>query len=264
MAIETVGLSQISPREARLQFRDGLSVPTSGWSPGYTQANLITVPAEHAYDVLLFAQRNPKSCPVLDVTDAGSTATVLGEDIDLRTDFPGYQVYRDGRVVDAPADLFDHWRDDLVSFLIGCSFTFEDALEKAGVPVRHRQAGTNVPMYRSNIAAAPAGRMSGPTVVSMRSVPAPLVARAVEVTARFPTMHGTPLHVGEPWVIGIDDVMEPDYGDAPIVEAGDVPVFWACGVTPQAAAAAARLPFAVAHAPGQMLITDVPDDQWAR
>lgn len=257
-------VADLTPSEARRQFREGLSVPTSGWSPGYTQANLITVPREHAYDVLLFAQRNPKSCPVLDVTDPGSFATTLGRDIDLRTDFPGYQVYREGELVEAPTDLLDHWRDDLVSFLIGCSFTFEDALERGGVPVRHRQAGTNVPMYRSSIPAAPAGRMSGPTVVSMRSIPATLVALAVEITARFPTMHGTPLHIGDPEAIGIVDVDRPEYGDPPIVEDGDVPVFWACGVTPQAAAATARLPFAIAHTPGQMLISDIPDDRWAR
>lgn len=254
--------AEIGPREARQAFRGGLSVATSGWAPGFTQANLITVPVEYAYDVLLFAQRNPKPCPVLDVTDAGSATTALGDDIDLRTDFPGYRVYRDGEVVDEPTDVVDHWRDDLVSFLIGCSFTFEDALERGGVPVRHRVAGTNVPMFRTSIEARSAGRMAGPTVVSMRSIPAAQVARAVEITARFPNMHGTPLHIGDPAAIGIADVTRPDYGDAPIVEPGDVPVFWACGVTPQAAVVAARLPFAIAHAPGQMLITDATDDQW--
>lgn len=254
--------SQVGPREARIQFRGGLSTATSGWAPGYTQANLITVPAEHAYDVLLFTQRNPKSCPLLDVTDAGSAATLLGDDIDLRTDFPGYRVYRAGVVVEEPTDVLDHWRGDLVSFLIGCSFTFEDALARGGVPVRHRQAGTNVPMYQSSIPARSAGRMAGPTVVSMRAMPASQVVRAVEITSRFPTMHGTPLHVGDPSQIGITDINRPDYGDAPILESGDVPVFWACGVTPQAAVSAARLPFAIAHAPGQMLITDATDDQW--
>lgn len=254
--------ADMGPRAARQAFRDGLSVPTSGWSPGYTQANLITVPLAYAYDVLLFTQRNPKPCPVLDVTDVGAVTTVLGEEIDLRTDFPGYRVYRDGAVVDEPTDVVDHWRDDLVSFLIGCSFTFEDALERGGVPVRHRQAGTNVPMYRTSIKARSAGRMSGPTVVSMRSIPASQIVRAVEITSRFPTMHGSPVHVGDPGEIGIVDVDRPDYGDAPIVAPGDVPVFWACGVTPQAAVAAARLPFAIAHAPGQMLITDISDDQW--
>ncbi|MFT4010104.1 MAG: putative hydro-lyase [Nocardioidaceae bacterium] len=254
---------QAGPREARLAFRNGLSTATSGWAPGFTQANLISVPLEYAYDVLLFAQRNPKPCPLLDVTDPGAAATALGEDIDLRTDFPGYRVYRYGELAEEPTDVLDHWRDDLVSFLIGCSFTFEDALEKGGVPVRHRQARTNVPMYCSNIPTRSAGRVGGPTVVSMRPVPASRIVQAVEITARFPTMHGTPLHVGDPAQIGIADLYAPDYGDPPILEPGDVPIFWACGVTPQAAVAAARLPFAIAHAPGQMLITDTTDEQWA-
>lgn len=247
-----------SPAEVRARFRAGLRTTTSGMAPGFVQANLIAVPSEHAYDVLLYATRNPKACPLLDVTEPGSAQTVLG-DVDLRTDLPGYRIYENGALAGEVGDASDVWRDDLVCFLIGCSFTFETALVRAGVPVRHIDSGRNVPMYRTDIATRAAGRMSGPMVVSMRAIPAGLVGRAVEVTAQFPTMHGTPVHIGDPTAIGIEALDVPDYGDAPIVEDGDVPVFWACGVTPQAAVEQAAFPFALAHVPGQMLVTDLPE-----
>jgi uncharacterized protein YcsI (UPF0317 family) len=247
----------VTPAQARAAFRDGLVATTSGWAPGHVQANLVSVSTVDAYDFLLFAQRNPKPCPVLDVTDPGSASTVLAPGADLRTDLPRYRVWRDGELAEEPTDVSDLWRDDLVTFLIGCSFTFEAALLAAGVPVRHLEQGRNVPMYLTGLQCRPAGRFGGPMVVSMRPVPAGLVATAVEVSARVPAGHGAPVHVGEPSRLGIADLAAPDYGDAVDLAPGDVPVFWACGVTPQAALVAAKLPFAITHAPGHMFITDV-------
>ena len=249
----------LTPAAARSRFRDGERAPTSGWSDGFAQANLVTVPQEYAYDLLLFCQRNPKPCPLLDVTDAGSWTTALAPDADIRTDLPGYRVWEDGAVVDEPSDVVGRWRDDLVTFLIGCSFTFETALLQAGVPVRHLEQGCNVPMYRTDRACRPAGRLSGPLVVSMRPVPAGLVPLAVQVTAQVPAVHGAPVHVGEPATLGIADLGRPDYGDRVGVRAGELPVFWACGVTPQAVIEQAALPFAITHAPGHMFVTDLPD-----
>ena len=250
-----------TPAEARARFRSGLRVPTAGWCDGWTQANLVAVPRDLAYDVLLFAQRNPRSCPVLDVGDVGATSSRLHAG-DLRTDLPAYRVHVDGEVVAEVEDATAHWREDLVAFLIGCSFTFEDALRRGGVPVRHLEQGRNVPMYRTDRACLPAGRLHGPLVVSMRPVPAAQVADAVRITARYPAVHGAPVHVGDPAALGIADLQAPDYGDAVDLQPGDVPVFWACGVTPQAAIAASGAAYAVTHAPGHMAITDARDSDY--
>ncbi|WP_211330286.1 putative hydro-lyase [Prauserella muralis] len=251
----------MSPSEAREKFRSGLRVPTAGHCPGWTQANLLSLPREFAYDFLLFAQRNPQACPVLDVTEPGETSASIFAG-DLRTDLPAYRIYRDGALVDERTDVTALWRDDLVSFLIGCSFTFEAALREAGVPVRHLDAGSNVPMFRTNRECRPAGRMSGPLVVSMRPVPAELVATAVRVTSRYPAVHGAPVHVGSPGLLGIDDLANPDFGEPVEVRPGEVPVFWACGVTPQAAVMRSKPPFAIGHAPGHMAITDARDAEY--
>ncbi|NEA48555.1 putative hydro-lyase [Streptomyces sp. SID10815] len=251
-----------SPRAARRRFRDGLTGPTAGVAAGHTQANLISVPADWAYDMLLFCQRNPKPCPVLDVTDAGATTTVLAEGADLRTDLPRYRVWRYGELVAEPTDVRDHWREDLVTFLIGCSFTFEWALAAAGVPIRHVEQGRNVPMYVTNRQCRPAGRLRGPLVVSMRPVPPGRLSAAIRESALLPAVHGAPVHCGVPAGLGIEDLGRPDFGDPVDAEPGDVPVFWACGVTPQAAVTASRPPFALTHAPGQMLLTDARDEQY--
>ncbi|MEU3275184.1 putative hydro-lyase [Saccharomonospora sp. NPDC006951] len=251
----------LEPREVREKFRAGLRVPTSGYCPGWAQANLLSVPKEYAYDFLLFAQRNPKSCPILDVTEPGETSAGIFAG-DLRTDLPAYRVYRDGELVDERTEVTSLWREDLVTFLIGCSFTFEAALLEAGVPVRHIEAGTNVPMYRTNRECRQAGSMSGPLVVSMRPVPADLVATAVRITSRYPAVHGAPVHIGAPGLLGIDDLAEPDFGDAVEVKQGEIPVFWACGVTPQAAVMRSKPSFAIAHAPGHMAITDARDSTY--
>ncbi len=248
-----------SPADARARFRAGLRVPTASLAPGFAQANLIALPQEAAIEFALFARRNPRPCPLLDVTEPGCPATRLAAGADLRTDLPAYRVWEHGRCVAEPGDVSRYWRDDLVAFLIGCSFTFERALLAAGVPVRHVEQGANVPMYVTSRQCRPAGRFAGPLVVSMRPVPAGLVATAAAVTARYPAAHGAPVHVGDPAVLGIADLSRPDFGDQVTLRAGDVPVFWACGVTPQAALARAGLPFAITHAPGHMLITDMAD-----
>jgi uncharacterized protein YcsI (UPF0317 family) len=248
----------LTPGEARALFRDGLRTPTAGWCTGRTQANLIAVPRDYAYEVLLFSQRNPKACPVLDVTEPGATATPIF-DGDLRTDLPAYRVYVDGEAAGEVGDVRAEWRDDFVAFLIGCSFTFEDALLAAGVPIRHIEQQRNVPMYRTTVACRGAGPLGGPLVVSMRPVTPELVATAVRVTARYPAVHGAPVHVGDPAALGIADLDRPDFGDAVDIRDGEVPVFWACGVTPQAAVMASRPPLAVCHAPGHMAITDARD-----
>ncbi|MGW0121681.1 putative hydro-lyase [Streptomyces sp. NPDC003327] len=250
------------PREARARARAGTAGPTAGWAPGHTQANLIAVPAAWAYDVLLFCTRNPRPCPVLDVTDPGAWTTALAPGADLRTDVPGYRVWEHGRLVAEPADVAAYWRSDLVSFLIGCSFTFERALAEAGVPLRHIAQGRNVSMYVTDRACRPAGRLHGPMVVSMRPVPERLVPVARRISALLPAVHGAPVHAGDPAALGIRDLGRPDFGDAVEAEPGDVPVFWACGVTPQAAVMASRPPFAITHAPGRMLVTDVRDEHY--
>lgn len=254
--------STLLPAEARALFRAGLVTPTSGWSAGYAQANLIIVPKAQAFDVLLFAQRNPKPCPILGVLDAGQTSSALLSGGDIRTDVPRYVVYENGVQVDQPTQLDEHWRDDLVTFIVGCSFTFEAALQEGGIRVAHIDQGVNVPMYRTSVRCEPAGSMAGPLVVSMRPVPASQVADAVRITSRYPAVHGAPVHVGNPAELGIADLSRPDFGDAVTVPPGHIPVFWACGVTPQAAVMESRPALAIGHAPGHMLITDARDSSY--
>jgi uncharacterized protein YcsI (UPF0317 family) len=232
--------------------------PTVGLAAAFAQANLVAVPREHAFDFLLYCQRNPRPCPVLEVLEAGQVEPACARGADIRTDLPRYRLWREGRLDGEPADLKDIWRDDLVSVLLGCSLSFEGPLVAAGLDVRHMTEGKNVPMYRTNRPTRRAGPFRGPLVVTMRPFRPGDVVRAVEITARVPQVHGAPIHVGEPALLGIRDLGRPDYGDAVTVHPGEVPVFWACGVTPQAALLEARLPFAVTHAPGHMLVTDIP------
>jgi uncharacterized protein YcsI (UPF0317 family) len=253
------------PREVRQQIREGKwRQPTAGLAPGFVQTNLVMLPRELAFDFLLFAQRNPKPCPVIEVTDVGSPEPKFAApDADLRTDVPKYCIYRNGRIADEVTDLRSVWRDDLVSFLLGCSFTFEAALLQSGVPVRHIEEGRNVPMFITSIQCAPAGVFRGPLVVTMRPIPAALVARAVQITGRYPGVHGAPVHIGNPADIGIQDLEKPDFGDAVTIRQGEVPVFWACGVTPQAVAMQAKPPLMLTHAPGHMFITDLRNEELA-
>ena len=254
--------ADLTPAQARMLFRDGLATPTAGWCRGFTQANLIIVPREQAFDVLLFAERNPKPCPILGVLEPGITAGPLLVGGDIRTDLGRYTVYQNGTLVDEPTDLSAWWRDDLVTFIVGCSFTFEAALHDAGMPMAHIEQGRNVPMYRTNRRCASAGIMEGPLVVSMRPIAANRVADAARITARYPAVHGAPVHIGDPAELGIRDLASPDFGDPVAVADGFVPMFWACGVTPQAAVMESRPPLAIGHAPGHMLITDARDSDY--
>lgn len=237
---------------------------TSGLADALVQGNVVILPRALADDFLLYCQRNPKPCPLLAVGTPGDPMLpTLGEGIDIRSDLPRYRVWRDGTLVDEPTDIQALWRDDLVTFVIGCSFSFEQALMAAGMRLRHVEQGRNVAMYRTSIATAPAGPFAGPMVVSMRPLKAADAARAARITARFPDVHGEPVHIGDPALIGIADLGRPDYGDAVDVLPDEVPVFWACGVTPQAAIAQARPAFCITHAPGAMLITDLLNQQLA-
>jgi uncharacterized protein YcsI (UPF0317 family) len=246
-------------REVRQAARAGkLAGPTCGLAPGYLQANLVIVPRDLAFDFLLFCQRNPKPCPLLEVTDPGSPEPrELAPGADLRTDLPRYRVYEHGKLVDEPTDVRRWWRDDLVAFLIGCSFSFEEAMQRAGLPVRHVEQGRNVPMYRTNIACKPAGVLRGPIVVSMRPLAPVQAIRAVEVTSRYTHAHGAPIHIGDPAALGIADVARPDFGEPVTIRPGEVPVFWACGVTPQAVLIEVKPALAITHSPGCMFVSDV-------
>jgi uncharacterized protein YcsI (UPF0317 family) len=243
----------------RLRIRGGQHAgPTAGLAPGCVQANMMVLPQSLAAEFLLFCQRNPKPCPLLAVTEPGRfDAPTLGRDIDLRTDVPRYRVWKHGELVSEPTDLLDVWRDDLVSFLIGCSFSFEEALLADGIDVRHISQGVNVPMYRSTIPTQATTTLSGPMVVSMRPMKAADAIRAVQITSRFPSVHGAPVHLGDPALIGIHDIGKPDYGDAVRIHDDEIPVFWACGVTPQAVILTVKPEFSITHAPGHMLITDL-------
>jgi uncharacterized protein YcsI (UPF0317 family) len=231
---------------------------TAGQCPGYAQGNLVVLPRALAADFERFCRANARACPLIGMTPAPGDPRVpaLGADIDLRLDLPAYCLFRDGQLTAEVADLAAHWRDDLVGFVLGCSFSFEEALVAAGIPLRHLDEGKNVAMYRTSIPNAPVGPFAGNMVVSMRPIARELVARATAVTARFPAVHGAPVHVGDPGAIGVADLGRPDFGDAVAVAAGEVPVFWACGVTPQEAIRAARPPLSITHKPGHMLVTD--------
>jgi uncharacterized protein YcsI (UPF0317 family) len=246
--------------DARARIRAGEHTgPTSGLAPGFAQANLVILPADYALDFVRFCVRNPKPCPLLEVTDTGSPRpATLAPEADLRTDLPRYRVFRDGELVDEPTDVTQYWRDDLAGFLLGCSVTFEWALAAAGLPVAHQVQGVNVPMYVTNRRCVPAGSFEGPLVVSMRPFEPRDIPRAIDVSARFPAMHDSPVHVGDPAALGIADLGAPDFGDPVRIEDNEVPVFWACGVTPQTVALEARPSLAIFHAPGHMFITDRP------
>lgn len=237
---------------------------TSGLAPGCVQGNVVILPEAQAADFLRFCQSNPKPCPLLAVSAPGDwKLPALGADIDMRADVPRYRVFRNGELAGEPTDILSLWRDDLVCFILGCSFSFEWALLEDGLPLRHVSLGRNVPMYRTSIATVAAGPFHGPLVVSMRSFKPANAIRAVQITSRFPGVHGAPVHIGLPDQIGIGDLSKPDWGDAVEVPADELPVFWACGVTPQAVVAEARPEFCITHAPGSMLITDLKNSQLA-
>ena len=240
-------LANMSPKEVRGLIREQkITSPTAGMCAGYAQGNLVVLPRDLAYDFLLFTQRNPKSCPILEVSDTGSRYFhTIADGADIAKDIPRYRIYRNGILDGEYTDVSEFWQDDFVSFLIGCSFSFESALLEANVPVRHIEEGCNVPMYKTNIPCTPAGVFHG-------NIP-----RAVLITGEMPRVHGAPVHIGAPEVIGIQDINKPDFGDMVTIRPGEVPVFWPCGVTPQNVVMESKPPIAITHAPGHMMITDV-------
>ncbi|WP_100486693.1 putative hydro-lyase [Sporolactobacillus pectinivorans] len=254
-------LSGEIPSKVRKFIREGKwNQPTSGLSNGYTQANLVILPEKYAYDFLLFCQRNPRPCPLLEVLDTGDPFVASTADhADIRTDIPKYRIYRKGILSAEVPDIRSFWQKDFVTFLIGCSFSFEQALLENDIPVRQIEEQCNVPMFRTTISCKSAGIFKGPLVVSMRPMSEKQAIRAIQVTSRFPSVHGAPIHFGSPEKIGIHDLSHPDFGDAVTIHNGEIPVFWACGVTPQAAVMASQPEIAITHAPGHMFITDRKD-----
>lgn len=252
-------------RAVRLQARDGsLTGPTAGLANGFVQVNLVILPEAQANGFLRFCQANPKPCPLIAVSEPGQrSCEILAEDLDIARDVPSYCVYRDGALTGTSGDVSDLWRDDLVTFALGCSFSFEHALVQNGVAVRHIDEGRNVPMFKTSIPLQTAGGFSGRMVVSMRPFLATQAIRAIQITTRYPQAHGAPVHFGDPERIGISDLMKPDYGDPVSIHANETPVFWACGVTPQQVLMDAGVPFAITHSPGHMLVTDIPESQVA-
>ena len=245
-------------RDARLAIRSGqFSGQTAGVAPGYVQGNLAILPGSLASDFLRFCQLNPKPCPLLAASNPGDfRLPTLADDLDIRTDISRYRVFRRGEVVDEPTDVRGHWRNDLVTFALGCSFSFEETLIEGGIELRHMTCGVTVPMYRTSIPTTEAGPFYGPVVVSMRPMTPADAIRAIQITTRFPAVHGAPIHIGKPELIGISDLMKPDWGDAIPIKEDEMPVFWACGVTPQAVIAMVKPEFCITHYPGCMLVTD--------
>ena len=247
-----------------LMRKEQLVSHTSGMAPGHVQANLAILPADLAFDFLLFCNRNPKPCPIIEVVEAGQTEpTITSPKADIRTDIGLYRVYEFGNQIAEVQNISDYWRDDLVSFLLGCSFTFENALIKSGIQIRHVTENCNVPMYITNIPTVPAGIFSGPMVVSMRPIKRDQIVKAIQITSRFPSVHGAPIHIGDPSAIGIRDLTTPDFGDNVEVNDDEIPIFWACGVTPQSVAMSSKPPLMITHSPGYMFITNKVDEDFA-
>jgi len=251
--------ANMKPSELRQLIREGkITEPTCGMANGYVQGNLVILPKELAYDFLLFAMRNPKPCPILEVSDVGSrTFSKVAKDSDIAKDFPGYRIYEHGELTGEYMDVEEFWRDDLVSFLIGCSFSFEEELMAGNVPIRHIEEGRNVPMYNTNIPCESAGVFSGNMVVSMRPLTQEQAIKAIQITGAMPKVHGAPVHLGAPAEIGIADISKPDYGDSVTINEDEMPVFWPCGVTPQQVMMSTKPEFVITHAPGHMFITDL-------
>ena len=258
-------VQQLTPKKIRDLIRKGnWDKPTAGLAMGYAQANLVILPQKYAFDFLLFCQRNPKPCPLLEVLEPGEFRTkVLSLDADIRTDVPRYNIFRDGKLQNTVKEIRSSWKPDFVTFLLGCSFSFEEAMLRSRIPVRHIEEDKNVPMFISSIPCKPAGVFHGPMVVTMRPVPLDKVTRAVQITSRYASVHGAPIHIGDPSTIGIKDLRKPDFGDPVTIKKGEVPVFWACGVTPQAVVMKAKPDLCITHAPGHMFISDLLNEELA-
>ena len=258
-------IQRLTPKEIRALIRKGKwDKPTAGIAMGYAQANLVILPQKYAFDFLLFCQRNPKPCPLLEVLEPGEFRTkFLSSDADIRTDIPCYNIYREGKLETRVRDIKRLWQKDLVSFLLGCSFSFEEAMVRSKIPVRHIEENKNVPMFITNIPCKSAGIFHGPMVVTMRPIRPEKIARSVQITSRYALVHGAPIHVGNPAAIGIKDLRKPDFGDPVTIKKGEVPVFWACGVTPQAVVMKAKPDLCITHSPGHMFISDVLNEELA-
>lgn len=259
-------MNTLTPSAFRALVRSGkFTANTSGVAQGFVQGNIVILPQDWAQDFLLFCQKNPKPCPLIGLSNKAGDflLTELGENIDIRTDVPNYRVFEHGKIVREVSDIQDLWRDDLVTFVLGCSFSFEEALLADGLEIRNISEQKNVPMYTTNIACKSAGRFSGNMVVSMRPMLAKDAIRAIQICSRFPAVHGAPVHLGEPSLIGINDLAQTDFGDTVTIKANEIPVFWACGVTPQVALANAKPPFCITHSPGAMLVTDIANSKLA-
>ncbi|MFI8687006.1 putative hydro-lyase [Rossellomorea sp. NPDC077527] len=251
------------PSKLRADIRSGKhQTHTSGFCQNYVQANLVVLPKEYAFDFLLFTTRNPKSCPIVEVLEPGQYQSKYAKESDIRRDIPLYHIYEHGKLIDTKKSIEDVWKDDFVSFLIGCSFTFESQLIKGDIPLRHIEENKNVAMYTTNIQTEKAGVFDGPMVVSMRPVPNSLVQKAADITSLFPKMHGSPVHIGDPTEIGIQDITKPDFGDFVEIREDETPMFWACGVTPQAVAQHAKIPYMITHSPGCMFVTDWKNEDY--
>lgn len=254
-----------SPKELRLLIRSGKwDRPTAGLALGYAQANVYILPSHYAFDFFLFCQRNPKPCPLLEVLEPGRfEAESLAPGSDIRTDLPRYNIFRSGRLDNTVKDIRDLWQQDFVTFFLGCSFTFEEALLNARIPVRHIEERKNVPMYITDIQCRRAGMFHGPLIVTMRPIRHEQISRAVQITARYPSVHGAPVHIGNPKSIGIEDLSRPDFGEAVAIRQDEVPLFWACGVTPQSALVHARPEICITHVPGHMFLSDILNEELA-
>lgn len=254
--------SNARPEEVWLKIRSGeITGQTSGMCNGYAQANLVIMPEKYAGDFEQFARQNPKPCPLLEVMHGSRYVKDMGEGANILTDIPKYRIFEDGVLVKEVTDATPYWQEDMAVFLIGCSFSFEEALMKAGIDVRHISMGRNVPMFRTKVMTSPAGPFRGELVVSMRPMTPEDAGRANEITGRFPNVHGAPVNIGEPEKLGIADLMKPDYGDPVEIRPGEIPVFWGCGVTPQSVIEHAKLPLVITHAPGHMFITNMRNDE---
>ncbi len=258
-------VQRLTPGEIRRSIRkDKWDKPTAGLAMGYAQANLVILPLKYAFDFLLFCQRNPKPCPLLEVLEPGEFMTkFLSSDADIRTDIPRYNVYRNGKLQNTVREVKRLWRPDFVTFLLGCSFSFEEAMLRSKIPVRHLEENKNVPMFISSIPCKSAGVFHGPLVVTMRPIPSDKVTRAVQITSRYASVHGAPIHIGDPSTIGIKDLRKPDFGDPVTMKKREIPVFWACGVTPQAVVMETKPDLCITHAPGHMFISDMLNEELA-
>lgn len=258
MAFDITPYIDKTPAEVRQLIREGvIDFPTAGMCRGYAQANLVILPPEYAADFEEYAKRNPFPCPILEIIKGTPDTHAMGEGGNICTDIPRYRVYENGVFTKELTDASGYWKEGYVGFLIGCSFSFEEALMAAGIEVRHIAQGRNVPMYKTNIQTVKAGPFEGPMVCSMRPMTLENAQKAYDITAKMPNVHGAPVHMGDPAQVGVTDVMKPDYGDAVDIYEGEIPVFWPCGVTPQAAVENAKPPIVITHAPGHMFITDI-------